>query len=294
VGVSFWNETLSLTGSQSSTWAKTFTLSGWFLKPYVAMSRDGDTIAISVYDVAAGELLVYIIRNLNSNSTSTSIKFTGVYWYGGLALSDDGRYLAVGLGGKLAFIDATSGTILWNSTDLGSVVAVDISSSGETVVAVANDTSSSITLAIFHNAPSKSGADVTPNVVFEETVDYTDYMDVSIDGAGRIAVAGTGDYVFAVNTTTGELFWYYNGEWPAVSKIVKVSEDGCYVVTAGDIADSTYFFSTGLSAPNVANVVGGELEVPPLNNTQPWVLTLAMVVAVATIGAIAYFYSKRK
>ena len=293
--VSFWNETLSLTGSQSSVWSKTITLSGRFLRPHISMSRDGGTLAVSVYDAAANELLVYVFRNLNSNPTNLTFRFSEVYWYGGLALSDDGRYLAVGLGRRIAFIDAVSGEILWNSTNLGDVAAVDISGDGKTVVAAANIIAASpITLAIFHNAPSKSGSDVAPDAVFEDAVDYTDYdyMDVSVDDGGRIAVAGTGDYVFAVNTSTGELLWYYGGVWPAISKIVKVSGDGRYVVTAGEAADSAYLFSTGLTAlAPPAGVVGGELEVPPPSNSQPWAAALA---AAAAAGTIAYFLIRRK
>ena len=293
--VYFWNTTLSASGEYNPAWETHADFpEGRFQKLHLSMSSNGDTAAVSVYNAAADELLVYVFRNLNSNPTNVTFRFSEVYWYGGLALSDDGRYLAVGLGRRVAFIDAVSGEILWNSTDLGDVAAVDISGDGETVVVVANIiVASPVTLAIFHNAPSKSGSDVAPDAVFEEAVDYTDYdyMDVSVDDGGRIAVAGTGDYVFAVNTSNGQLLWYYGGVWPTVSKIVKVSGDGRYVVTAGEAVDSAYLFSTGLTAlVPPAGVVGGELEAPPSGSMHVWLPALA---AVAAAGTIAYLLFRR-
>lgn len=150
------------------------------------------------------------------------------------AISNDGKYLVLGCRDKLIFYDVESGTVLWNSTNLdGDVSDVAMSGDGKVVVAVTDVYAASPSaLVIFKNANSKSGSNVEPDLMFIGAEDHThyDYTDVSVDELGRIAVAGTGDYVFAVDTKTGELLWYYNGAWPAVSQYVEVSKDGCYVV----------------------------------------------------------------
>ncbi|MEM2342169.1 MAG: hypothetical protein QXI67_06030, partial [Candidatus Bathyarchaeia archaeon] len=116
------------------------------------------------------------------------------------------------------------------------VAAVDISSDGDTVVAVTNILAGSPSrLLIFQTAYSKTGIITDADKEFTGANTYTsyNYIDVSVDGLGMLAVGGTGDYVFAVNATTGELLWYYSGAWPSISKFVEVSKNGLVVATAG-------------------------------------------------------------
>jgi hypothetical protein len=233
---------------------------------FVDISDDGDVIAIlgkcTMGGNGDGEKGVYYYAFVYKNCTSRTdyqqqsynltYSFGSAVECGGIALSDDGRYVVAGVGNYIYFFN-TSMTEDWapqwrySLKEFEWVAAVDISSDGNTVVAVTNEMfSSPSNLLIFQNAASKTGI-VSADHEFTLAGDYTDfdYTDVSIDGAGNLAAAGTGDYLFAVNVSTGEPLWLYNGTYPEVSTFVRVSENGQVIVSAGSEMDSLHFFTLG-------------------------------------------------
>jgi len=261
----YWNDTFTLSGSDAPT-----TWSGYLIHytlEYVDISNDGDTIAIlgglqngKNYNVSA-----FVYKNCKSRvgwiyeGYNLSYNFGIVIGDGGIALSDDGLYAVAGVGGgsveeggKIYFFN-TSMSESWTPQWIcylkkGEwVAAIDMSGDGNTVLAATNSYfMSPHRLAIFQNAVSKMGT-VSVDDEFIGASIYTihDYFDVSIDGLGRLAVAGTGDYVFAINVLTGELLWIFNGTYPCVSCIVKASKNGSFAVAAGKYLDSAYFFRLG-------------------------------------------------
>ncbi|MDI9644614.1 MAG: hypothetical protein QFX35_05285 [Candidatus Verstraetearchaeota archaeon] len=261
--VFYWNGALSRSGvDEQTTWNDNL---GYQLE-HVKISDDGDTVAILGYTWGFDDANAYVYKNCTSRTGVLSTDFNLTYFFNltnldyfwdiddwisrYLAMSDDGNYVVIGLEDMIYFF-STDSSDGWNplwTCQLGDdewVAGVDISEDGNTVVAVTNTFEESPTsLSIFHGATSKTDP-VTPNYEFTGAEFYTDedYFDVSLDNAGELAVAGTGDYLFAVNATNGEPLWYYNGSWPDVSMMVRVSEDGNAVVSAGSEMDTLYYFS---------------------------------------------------
>ncbi|MEM3731534.1 MAG: NosD domain-containing protein [Candidatus Bathyarchaeia archaeon] len=264
VNVFYWNDTFTLSGDDVST--------TWFdyLYPYnleyVGISDDGDTIAVLGQNTNDLTYSAYVYKSCKSrtgdystNDPDLYFDFGGAVNVGGMALSDNGLYTVAGVGGE--HTEDGGKIYFFNTSFLGSwapqwtcqlkeycwASAVDISGDGSTVIAATNSyIASPLSLAIFQDASLKAGL-VTADKEFVGAQAYTgwNYTDVSIDDFGKFAVAGTGDYVFAVNVSTGEPLWLYNGTYPSVSCVVKVSEDGRFVVTAGKELDSVYFFRLG-------------------------------------------------
>ncbi|MEM2029458.1 MAG: hypothetical protein QXS05_08795 [Candidatus Bathyarchaeia archaeon] len=278
LNVSYWNSTLTLSGSfKQSTWYDDMELEF----KCADISDDGNIVAILGRNLHASYALVY--RGCKSRSGSENFDLLydrfGKWERMHMALSDNGQYVVVGFGNTTT--SASGKIFFFNTTMSGSwepqwtyeiedewVTAVDISGDGDTVVAVTNlQGASPSRLLIFRSATSKTGL-VSADYEFNEASSYTnhDYFDVSVDGLGEVAVGGTGDYVFAVNATTGELLWYYNGIYPRVSSFVKVSKDGSAVVTAGRESDSLYYFSVGTAVVTFnQSGVGSDYTGPVLN-----------------------------
>lgn len=261
--VYYWNNSLTLSGEDiSTTWNDTLI----YELSHVDISDDGDTISIlggsfpKIPNPSNIAILVY--KNCRSRIGQQSQSYNLSYiktLEGGpircMALADNGLYMVAGLsnhtgGGEIYLFNTTmfeAWAPQWTYTLNGDewVAAVDISSDGNTGVAVTNRLAASPSgLLIFRDSASKIGEVTSADAEFTMAVDYTNYnySDVSVDGSGSIAAGGTGDYVFAVNATTGEPLWYYNGTWPLVSMFVRVSEDGTAVVSAGSGIDSLYYF----------------------------------------------------
>ncbi|MBS7653415.1 PQQ-binding-like beta-propeller repeat protein, partial [Candidatus Bathyarchaeota archaeon] len=254
--VYYWNGSLQLTGEgKAPTWKDSL---GGSLE-HVDISDDGDIIAILGWD-GTEDSSAYVYKDCKMRTGHQwfhyNLTYTFLNSYGhDMALSDSGLYLVVGME---AFIQHISNVYFFNTSmsdswspqwicelDENVTKAVDISSDGNTVVAVTNIYAASPSrLLIFRDSASKSGSVTSADAEFTMAGDYTenDYSDVSMDGSGSIAAGGTGDYVFAVNATTGEPLWYYNGTWPLVSMFVRVSEDGSALVSAGSVIDSLYYF----------------------------------------------------
>jgi hypothetical protein len=286
MNVFYWNGTLGLSGGDNFPWWYDYL--GYWLE-FVDISDDGDVITIlGKYTMGGngdGEKGVYydafVYKNCTSRTGPQQQSYNLTYSFGsavkcgGIALSDDGLYVVAGVGNYTYFFN-TSMTENWapqwrcSLKEFEWVVAVDISSDGNTVVAVTNEMAASPSnLLIFQNAVSKAGI-VSADCEFTLARDYTehDYIDVSVDGAGSLAAAGTGDYLFAVNASTGEPLWLYNGTYTTVSTFVRVSENGQVIVSAGSEIDSLHFFSLG---PKTAVVtfdhvgVGSDYTKPVLN-----------------------------
>ena len=254
--VFYWNDTLTLSGSNiGATWTDFL---GNYQLEFVDISDDGDVIAI-LGEYRADEGVYYdafVYKSCNTRtgpqgrSYNLNYSFGDAVRCGGIALSDDGQYVVAGVGNCVYFFNMslTEGWApQWKCSleEFELVAAVDISGDGNTVVAVTNDRGSSPSnLLIFQNAVSKVGI-ASSDHKFTLAGDYTDcdYVDVSIDDAGNLAAAGTGDYLFAFNASTGEPLWLYNGTYPKVSKFVRVSEDGQVIASAGSETDSLHFFS---------------------------------------------------
>ncbi|MEM1590115.1 MAG: NosD domain-containing protein, partial [Candidatus Bathyarchaeia archaeon] len=264
LNIFYWNDTFTLSGNNVlATWSD-------YLYPYtleyVDISDDGNIIAIlgfkdgKKYDVSAFVYNVCKSRVGNLwEDYNLSYNFGSVVNYGGIALSENGLYVVASVGGGSIgeegkiYLFNTSMSELWapqwicRLKEYEWAAAVEISGDGNTIAAVTNSyVASPSRLTIFHDANSKTGV-IAADGEFNEGHFYTDYdyADVSLDGLGRVAVAGTGDHVFAINASTGELLWRFNGTYPCVSCTVKVSKDGNFAVTAGKYLDSVYFFRLG-------------------------------------------------
>jgi hypothetical protein len=265
--VMYWNNTLNLSGDDVfPTWGDSFSAD----LRVVDMSDDGDVIAM-LGSVLGGDQYVYVYENCRSRDGPQNQTYNLNYSLGTapekptLALSDNGQYVATsGYWGDYIYFFNTSMVGEWapqwrcSLKEFEWVAAVDISSDGNTVVAVTNEmVSSPGNLLIFQNAASKTEI-VSADHKFTLAGNYTDfdYTDVSIDGAGNLAAAGTGDYLFAVNASTGEPLWLYNGTYPEVSTFVRVSENGQVIVSAGSEIDSLHFFSLGPTAVVTFDHVG--------------------------------------
>jgi hypothetical protein len=274
--VMYWNNTLNLSGDgKDPTWGDSFSAD----LRVVDMSDDGDVIAM-LGIVLGGDQYVYVYKNCRSRDGPQNQTYNLNYSLGTgppeptLALSDNGQYVVTsGYWGDYIYFFNTSMVGEWapqwkyklikiiNATaEFEWVKAVDISSDGNTVVAVtnidiiqdSNKTRLPYSFVIFWDAASKTG-DVSSDYNFDLIDEYTDnlYTDVSLDGAGRLAAAGTGDYLFAFNASTGEPLWLCDGTH-TVAAFLRVSEDGRVVVSAG----SLYYFG-----PETAVVVFDQVGV---------------------------------
>ncbi len=257
----YWVNAISLTGSDVGyTWSDY--KSPWYLE-YVGVSNDGNILVAAgiIREPETSIINVYLYKNA-ATATPTLFKtwsFTTPSTYVPAALSDDGRYFVIALGSHISVIDTSTGEIIWNSTDLfGDISAVDISGDGSTVVVGVNAYGlSPYSIEIFHNIASKSGSAVTPDISVTAIQGFSDidFTDIALDYRGDVAIAGTGDYVFAIDTNTGELLWYYGAATPSVSVVVDISDDGAYAVTGGGVFDSAYIFNVR----GEVQLVGGEL-----------------------------------
>jgi len=247
----YWNNTLSLSGTNiPPTWSDT--MDPWQAE-YVDISRDGNVVVVAGerYYIDSGSINVYYYENAAFKSGSVdpdnSWLFKTNYYnsLGGLALSEDGRYLVVGTQNRTRFIDTVTGNILWNSTICDCLmVDVDISNNGSTVIVATNYDFEPHNISIFHNAYSKSGSSVDPDITVDSIFhQYTinGFTDISLDGTGTMAIAGTGDYVFAIDTITGDIIWYYPDSNGNISLVVEISENGLYAITGGSIESACLF-----------------------------------------------------
>lgn len=294
----YWNDTLKLSGGNTpTTW--NMLLPNWL--EYADISDDGDVVAIlgSNRTDLYPQYYAFVYKNCRSRTGSTNppdLEYGcgGSDVHGSISLSDDGMYLVAGVSDRIYFFNTTM-SAPWDHQWIYTlekderIVAVDISSDGDTVVAVTNlKAKSPSRLLIFQNASSKKGVVGSADHEFNEASSYTghDYSDASVDGLGSLAVGGTGDYVFAVNATTGEPLWYYNGTYPLVSRFVKVSEDGSAVVTAGGEIDSLYYFKLVVAPPPVGGIIISPREnlTATSNNIVMMILTIALISAL-TIAA---------
>lgn len=268
INVFYWNDTFTLSGSDVPTTWPDYLFS--YTLEYVDISDDGDTVVVlgKIADGKNYNVSAFVYKGCKSreiepyqyfNLYNLSYDFGRVANVGGIALSDNGLYMVAGIGcgsveegGEIYFFNMSEAG-LWapqwicRLKEYEWAAAVDISSDGDTVVAATNShIASPLSLMIFHGASSKIGM-ATADREFTMAHIYTshNYVDVSVDGFGRVAVAGTGDCVFAVNVSNGELLWYFNGTYPLISNIVKTSESGSFAVTAGGKLDSLYFFRLG-------------------------------------------------
>jgi len=244
--VSYWNNTLELSGTPEQTWSGTYRPIQLGLLLCADISYDGDIVAVLMENKTTN-IFAVVYRGCKHRSGSNQVHdlaydFGNVSACGGIALSDDGRYVVVGVGNTIYFFNTTMSSEwepqwTYELDENERVAAVDISSDGDTVVAVTNILAGSPSrLLIFQAARSKTGIITDADKEFTGANTYTgcNYIDVSVDGLGMLAAGGTGDCVFAVNATTGELLWYYKDTWPKVSRFVEVSKNGLIVATAGE------------------------------------------------------------
>ncbi|MEM3070846.1 MAG: hypothetical protein QW638_08145 [Candidatus Bathyarchaeia archaeon] len=286
--VYYWNNSLTLTGpGKATTWDDV--LGG--LLEYVDISDDGNIIAILGRNSTSWEPFAFVYKDSKTRTGSQSQGYNLTYTFGtgdglDMALSDNGLYMVVGAyiaagfwEGRVYFFNTSMSEPwapqwIWRLALNEHAWAVDISDNGDTVAVVTNwwETQPNYkpcVLGIVHDASTKYGTFIGNfDKQFIGAQGYTDhrYHDVSMDGLGMLAVGGTGDYVFAVNATTGGLLWYYNGTWPLVSKFVRVSEDGSALVSAGSVIDSLYYFGTATAVVTFHQYgVGPDYAGPVLN-----------------------------
>jgi len=290
--VFYWNNTLTLSGEeQPTTWWDY--LDYWL--EFVDVSDDGDVIAI-LGKYETGKSFYYdafVYKDCRTRTRYQNGGYNLTYDFGssdtcgGIALSNNGQYVVAGVGNRIYFFNMSM-TGDWAPQWISQrkegewVVAVDISSDGNVVAAVTNGLFESPGgLVIFQDATSKTG-DVSADKNFAAASQYTEhnYWNVSVDGAGNLAAAGTGDYLFAVNASTGEPLWLYNGTYSKVSRFVRVSEDGYVVVSAGYEIDSLYYFS--LARPPVGGYI-----VPTDTSAESAIPLLILVLAAATTITLA-------
>jgi hypothetical protein len=301
--VFYWNNALTLSGfNKPATWTDDPLDS----LENVDISDDGDiTIIIGVFTTYDNEIYhdhysVVVYKGCKSRTGiqgknyDLRFDFDGIDYYSGrIALSDNGKYLVASLGMADRYCIYFFNTSMvgdwapqWSYELNGNeqVEALDISSDGNTIVAVTNelDGLSPCDLLIFQAAASKMGDVSSADYEFTLASHYThrDYDDVSVDGAGRLAAAGTGDYLFAVNATTGEPLWLYNGTYTRVSMFVRVSEDGRVVASAGYEVDSLYYFTVYAPMP-----VGGYII--PADTLMPASITSGTTVPLLILGLTA-------
>jgi WD40 repeat protein len=298
----YWNNTRSLSGTDvGPTWYDSE--APWNLE-YAAISDDGDVV------LAAGQFSntakIYYYRNSASSSGSRSpllaISYTGAT-LAGVAMSGTGDYFVAGfnnIGGSgvlyyFAYNHSCPAKMEYWQIALSDLVAdVDLSHDGR-AIAVATNTSTGGPASIMIITgmlgettclgPAATSVDLereagisAPATIVEYTgaSAYTThgFTEVSIDDAGTIVVAGTGDAVFAIRTSDGSLLWSYSGEYPLVSMLVEVSGNGQYAVSGGATVDSVYFFSA------MGRPVGGRM-IPQTETTSRVLLAVSSLVALA-------------
>lgn len=299
--VYYWNDTWSLSGlSVGYTWFREL---GVDQLEYVDISFDGGIVVTGGYDSGAGYVILFFLNGCTSATpTVLSIKGAGFDGVGGLDLAEapGSAYFAVGLNnqtggyGSVFMFHVDSTYTSWESRFNNAQVAdVAISDDASIVAAALNKPfgGGPDAIVVYHSATGYlvglgprepfytpvSGPE--PDAVFIGAVNYTSniFKDISIDSAGNLVVAGTGDYLFAINTGAGELQWYYTNPESPAADWVAVSGNGQSVVSGGGQIDSLHYFI--LRKP----LVGAELELPMKDGDGADILTSTAILAVATV-----------
>ena len=297
----YWNNTLSLSGPYvATTWEYAV---GPSLE-HVDISYDGSVVVTGGYrgPLPPGYVDIYLYKDATTLSgwvgPTKTWSFAGYGALRGVALSKQGEYLAIAahtttVGFLISMINTVSEEILWNYTSPGNFVAdVDLSSDGGTAVAATFvGGGSPENILVFRNANSPRGALAEPDMTIYgfDTYTWRDFTDIAISGDGRVAVAGTGDIVFAADLSTGDIMWYYNGTYPSVSQVVDISEDGKFAVTGGGAVDSAYIFRVPPAA-----TVGGELEFAQTPSRDSRTLLALTTIMLAAISLALRGYKKQR
>ncbi len=311
-GVYFWNNTLSIPGGSVDVSPHYTNYSSPDPLEFTDISSDGMVI------VAAGSQTIMAYLNLPITTSPTIHQEPIGCYVTGLDLSNDGSvfaftcYCIEDSGSYVVYIDTFAWEELWVSAPLWEYAsALDMSEDGEHIVVSTNvHGGSAFSVYVFHNASEKAEyyvprgfnglkeSDIGTRLVPEYVVpdyNFTDFdypeddiYDVSISNNGGTIAFGTGKSVYILNRKL-ELYSVYHGTDYTVSKIVKVSGDGRYVVSCGDTLDSVYYFKGIWPIP----VVGGEILKYVASITDKlWLPVIGLLLATSILLSIVKRYKK--
>jgi WD40 repeat protein len=179
--------------------------------------------------------------NPNQNTCSCQTELLWNYTMGdagrGLAITPDGKYLAVGsFDGNLYFFDSSNPNPLWNKTLSGLVDQVEISADGEYVVA----SSGTHTIYLFHKSSS------TP--IWNFTAG-NNIRSISITPDGKYIVIGSWDFsIYLFDRLSANPIWNYTFGNRVYH--VDISSDG-NIIVAGGLGVGIHLFNMSKSTPLV-------------------------------------------
>ena len=320
--VYYWNNTQSLSGtSVDYTW---WFDSAVERLEYVDISVDGEMVVTGGYDSSNQVLRLYYFNGCTSASgghmPALVIEQVGFNELKGLDLaqSPGGTYFAAGMNNRtqgfgsvfLFHVEQDFTYTYWESRfDSAFVADVVVSDNGNNVAAALNTVVDTFdgapdAVVIYHNATGLLGAPAVasgtptplytrpssgpvPDAVFMEASRYTSspFKDTSIDLAGSVVAAGTGDYLFVIDAQTGELLGYYTNPQSPAANLVAVSRDGQIIASGGGALDSLHYFV--LQRP----LVGARLKLPTIDGSDAGqakptaVMTLAVTLSIMLLLA---------
>jgi len=195
----------------------------------VAMSADGEYIAVSTGDIA-----------LFHKDNNTPLWTATIGSDNSVSISSDGEYIAVGSRNwNLYLFHKDSSEPIWTYETGGDIMkdAIAMSSNGEYIIAGSEDSD----IYLFHKDSN------TP--LWNYTVEDHCGISVAISADGNDITAGCGDTLYFFNKDSSTPLWTYISDVNnGVISIVDISEDGEYI-TFGDSKGHIHMFENGDNTP---------------------------------------------